>query len=307
MEQANINPRRLLTDRVLILVIESCLALALSLFTLDSSASVSAVQNLSEGFILRSGSQPDLFLREINGLEKRRFATWVGDDLRIALSPTFEETSSPVEILDTFRVAGQILTVTGLDPISHLTSRITSCGQGVLYSTRSDGTLWVNLNGGIGSWTQVTAGTRGAKIACDRRHLYALHTDGTLYHANIRSDGQLNTIDPNDPRVTRVWSNTNDGKTLAVPAGTDEIQGGMGNIYALVFNSSTQVGTLHSSELRQATSPSGYAQGADNSWVQLANNLGTNLATGAGSKAMYTPLSTSLQYRKTNRAFGANP
>lgn len=309
MEQTPIKSRRLITARVLMLAIGSCLVLALSLFPSDISVSVCAVQNVGavvESSTLRSGSQPDLF-REISRPEKRRFASWVGDDLRVVSNPTFEETSSTVEILDTFKVAGQMLTLTELDPISHLTSRITSCGQGVLYSTRSDGTLWVNLKGGIGSWTQVTAGTRGARIACDRRHLYALHTDGTLYHANIRSDGQLNTIDPNNPRVTQVWSNTNDGKTLAVPAGTDEIQGGMGNIYALVFNSSTRVGTLHSSELRQATSPSGYAQGADTSWVPLANNLGANLATGAGSKAMYTALSTSLQYRKTNRTFRANP
>ena len=54
------------------------------------------------------------------------------------------------QLLDTFQVAGQIVTVTQLDPISTRTSRITSCGQRVLYSTRNDGTLWVNLNGGTG-------------------------------------------------------------------------------------------------------------------------------------------------------------
>ena len=81
----------------------------------------------------------------------------------------------------------------------------------------------------------------------------------------------------------------------------------MGNIYALVFNSSTKMGTLYSSELRQATSPSGYAQGSAGSWVQLASNLGTNLATGVGSRAMFTAFTTSLGYRKANRTFGANP
>ncbi len=308
MDQTSIKPRGFITASVLLLAGGSSLILALSLFSPDSSASVSSMQEMrgvGQGFSLGSGSLLSPSYTKLSGLENRLFATSVGNDPGVGLEA--EESPAPVEILETFQVAGQILTVSRLDPINHQTSRITSCGQGVLYSTRSDGTLWVNLKGGIGAWTQVTAGTQGVKIACDRRHLYALHTDGTLYHANTRSDGQLNTINPGDPTVTQVWSTSNDGKTLAVPSGTDEIQGGMGNIYALVFNSSTGVGTLHSSELRQGTSPSGHVQGADGTWVQLANNLGNNLATGAGSKSMYTAISTSLEYRKTNRAFGANP
>lgn len=223
------------------------------------------------------------------------------------LDPGAEETSSMIEVLGTYQVAGQILTVRELDPISVRTSRITTCGQGVLYSTRTDGTLWVNLTNGMGSWTKVIAGTPGTKIACDRRHLYALHTNSLLYHANIRSDGQLNTINPADPTVTQVWSISFGGTALGVPAGTDEIAGGMGNIYALVFDSATRVGALYSSQLSNATSPPGYTQGSAGSWVQLASNLGTNLVTGAGSRAMFTAATTSLGYRKTNRAFGANP
>lgn len=241
--------------------------------------------------------------------EKYRFTGFVGDDLGEDLAPEIEAAPAMTNVLGTFQVAGQILTVTEIDLISPDTSRITSCGQGVLYSTRTDGTLWVNLNGGNGPWHLVTAGTQGTKIACDRRHLYALSANGDLYHANTRSDGQLNTIDPNDPSVTQIWSNTVNGRSLAVPAGTDEIEGGMGNIYALKFNSSSHVGTLYSSQLLNPTSPSGYVQGASDSWVQLANNLGTNLGTGAGSKATFNGWTSpgGLGTKYFNRAFGASP
>jgi hypothetical protein len=33
----------------------------------------------------------------------------------------------------------------------------------VLYATRTDGTLWVNLTDGVGGWTQVTTGAPGTK------------------------------------------------------------------------------------------------------------------------------------------------
>jgi murein DD-endopeptidase MepM/ murein hydrolase activator NlpD len=209
------------------------------------------------------------------------------------------------QVLGTYPVAGQILTVTELGPMNFQTSRITSCGQGVLYKTHIDGTLWVNLNRGIGDWKSVTAEPRGTKIACDREHLYALNTNGLLYHATTRANGQLKDINP-DGRP-QFWSASYDGKTLAVPAGTNEIQGGMGNIYALVIDSSTKESTLYSSQLRQATSRPGFAQGSADSWVALADKLGTDLTAGVGSKAMYTEKTTSLAYRKANRAFGANP
>jgi murein DD-endopeptidase MepM/ murein hydrolase activator NlpD len=240
---------------------------------------------------------------------------------------------APEKMLLTDQVAGQILTVTELDPtnlqgsriaaldpinsqasriaafdpIDSQASRIAACGQGVIYLSREDRTLWVNLHGGIGTWNKVTAGTRGEKIACDRRHLYSLASDGILFHANIRSDGQLRTLDPDNANETRIWTAMVDGKVLWLPDGTDEIGGGMGNIYALKFNSSTHIGTLYSSQLANPTSPAGYVQGAADSWVQLANNLGTSQASGAGSKAMFTAYTTSLGYRKTNRIFGVNP
>jgi len=212
---------------------------------------------------------------------------------------------APGDVLLTDQVAGQILTVRELDPIDDQTARITSCGQGVLYSTSTNGALWVNLKGGSGVWMPVAAGTTLTKIACDRRHLYALK-DGILFHATVRSDGQLDTIDPGNKAVTQIWTNTINGKSLAVPAGTDEIEGGMGNIYALAYNSSTHIGTLYSSQLRNPTSAADYVQGSADSWLQLANNLGARRATGAGSRAMFTSYTNSLEYRKTNRAFAAN-
>jgi len=203
-------------------------------------------------------------------------------------------------LLGTFTVGGQTLRVTELDPIGPQTSRITSCGQGVLYATRPDGTLRVNVTGGVGAWDLVTGGTKGTRIACDRQHLYSLSSAGTLFHADTHTNGQLRVLNPK-ASTPNVWSSTG----LSVPAGTDDIQGGMGNIYALVFNETTKVGTLHSSQLRN---PSGTAnQGTASSWVQLANNLGTKLATGAGSKAGFASITSSLPYRKRNRAFGANP
>ncbi len=228
--------------------------------------------------------------------------------LAVAFAGEYMAVAQPTafEVIKTFPIGGQAVTVTRIGAMHRLTSRITSCGQGVLYSTRTDGTLWVNLKGGApAEWKRVNAGTQGVKIACDRINLYSLNPNGSLYHANVRTDGQLDTIDRNDPSVTQVWRNKHDGKDLAVPTGTDEIQGGMGNIYALVFDSGA--GTLYSSELRQGLSPSGYAQGSAGSWVRLAGDLGTHLATGAGSRAMFTAFTSGLGYRKANRAFGVNP
>ena len=211
-----------------------------------------------------------------------------------------EGVAQPVQVLDTFSVAGQTVTVSRIGPMHHLTSRITSCGQGVLYSTRTDGTLWVNLTGGRGTWSSVSPAAPGVRIACDRIHLYSL-VNQTLYHADTLGNGQLQSTGG------RVWHTVKDGKNLGVPFGTNEIQGGMGNIYALVLDATTGKWSLHSSELKEYTAPLDYVQGATDSWVLLANNLGTNRATGAGQKSAYTAFTTSVGYRKFNRAFGANP
>ena len=208
-------------------------------------------------------------------------------------------TLAAVGVLGRYTVDGQALKVSEIAQIHASTSRITSCGQGVLYASRTDGTLWVNLNEGFGTWEQVVGGTKGGQIACDRNHLYSLSSGGSLYHAGTKTSGQLAAT---NSAGTTFWSRS----SLSVPTGTTEIQGGMGNIYALAFNSSTQTGTLYSSELRGAAdSP---AQGTAASWVQHASNLGTNLATGAGSRATYTSWSEDgVVYRKRNRAFGVNP
>ncbi len=212
--------------------------------------------------------------------------------------PEVSTTSSAITVLGTYTVRGQSLKVMQLDPISGLTSRITSCGQGVLYASRTDGTLWVNLAAGLGAWEEVTAGTKGTQIACDRHHLFSLDADGLLWHANTGADGQLK---PHASGSSAVWSRTVGSTTLSVPTGTTELQGGMGNIYALAFAGG--VGTLHSSQLRNPTDT--HTQGA--SWTERADNLGTNLVTGAGSRATYTALvADGLTYRKRNRAFGAN-
>lgn len=201
--------------------------------------------------------------------------------------------------LATFQVAGQELEVTEMGAVHRNTVRVASCGDGVLYATRPNGvlaTLWVNLTSGQGTWTQVTAGAPGIKIACDRQHLYALSAIGDLYHAWTNTNGQIDT-----------WNSTVGGLSLAVPAGTTDIQSGGGNLYALAFNSITAIGTLYSSELAVPTSPAGYVQGSASSWMLLANNLGTDRATGAGSRASFTAVTSSLGYRKQNRAFGAGP
>ena len=208
------------------------------------------------------------------------------------------------QLLGTYQVAGQILTVTGVDTIPLTTTRITSCGQGVLYAIRiSKGvtTLWFNKTRGANSWTQVTAGAPGDKIACDRLHLYALN-GSTLYHATTNLNGQLSV-----PDTGPVWTTSVGNETLNVPSGTDEIASGLGNIYALAFNTSTHVGTLYSSQLHEATSPQDHTQGAD--WTMLANNLGANRATGAGSKAWFSSYTNpaGLPSTKRNRAFAANP
>ncbi|HLL24010.1 MAG TPA: M23 family metallopeptidase [Kofleriaceae bacterium] len=219
------------------------------------------------------------------------------EDNEVVEEPTTAITESALELLGTYTIAGQTLRVKELDPIAYNTSRIAACGQGVLFATRTDGTLWYNADGGIGTWTKITAGSPGTKIACDRNHLFAL-SGSTLYHAYTHTNGQLVA-----GTAGAFWSTKLDGKTLTVPAGTDEISGGMGNIYALVINSSTNVSALHASQLQNPTD----AQTQGTTWTLLANNLGSNLATGAGSKAAYTSLSSSLPYRKRDRAFGANP
>jgi len=268
---------------------------------------ISTVPSLTLAVVLFLILAPSLFTRASSASSDHKQGIGSRAELGSARSE-FEPASPQPDEIGTHHVAGQLLTATELPRVNFQASRITSCGQGVIYLSREDGTLWVNLRGGIGTWKKVVNGTMGRRIACDRRHLYSLDANGILYHANTLSDGQLGTINQNDHSETRVWTNNVDvGKNRTVPAGTDEIAGGMGNIYALAFNQSTKVGTLYSSQLANPTSPDGYVQGASDSWVQLANNLGTSLVSGAGSKAMFTSYTTSLGYRKTNRTFGANP
>ena len=218
--------------------------------------------------------------------------------------PAVSETSSELTLLASYSLgSGQSLKVVQQDPISYLTSRIASCGDGVIYSSRTDGTLWVNLTQGVGTWTQVTEGTKGTRIACDRFHLYSLTSGGTLYHAYTGTNGQLRKVEDNQPNF---WQTTVGGASLSVPSGTDEIEGGMGNIYALAINSSG-VSTLYSSQHWNPTAWS-TTQGTSSSWTMLANNLGSSLATGAGSKATFVSwVHDGLTYKKRNRAFGANP
>ena len=218
--------------------------------------------------------------------------------------PAVSETSSELTLLASYSLgSGQSLKVVQQDPISYLTSRIASCGDGVIYSSRTDGTLWVNLTQGVGTWTQVTEGTKGTRIACDRFHLYSLTSGGTLYHAYTGTNGQLRKVEDNQPNF---WQTTVGGASLSVPSGTDEIEGGMGNIYALAINSSG-VSTLYSCQHWNPTAWS-TTQGTSSSWTMLANNLGSSLATGAGSKATFVSwVHDGLTYKKRNRAFGANP
>jgi murein DD-endopeptidase MepM/ murein hydrolase activator NlpD len=184
---------------------------------------------------------------------------------------------------------GQTLTIHSVASMSSLTSRLASCSAGVLYASRSDGTLWVNRTDGVGTWTQVSAGSPGTKIACDRLHIYALDSSNVLWHAVTRSDGQLSSA----------WSSSGFG----VPAGTTEISSGLGNIYALAVGPSSS--TLWSSALPDNLN-NDFAQGHPSSWIQHASNLGSKFATGAGSLSLTTP-SPYVSSRPENRVFGMNP
>ncbi len=184
---------------------------------------------------------------------------------------------------------GQTLTLHNVASLSALTSRLASCADGVLYASRSDGTLWVNRTRGEGTWAQVTANAPGVKIACDRLHLYALDSSNLLWHAVTRSDGQLSSA----------WSSAGFG----VPAGTTEIASGLGNIYALAYNAAGS--KLWSSALPDYLN-NDFAQGHPSSWVLHATNLGSKLASGAGALALSTPAPYASS-RPENRVYGMNP
>jgi murein DD-endopeptidase MepM/ murein hydrolase activator NlpD len=208
------------------------------------------------------------------------------------------ETSAAV-VVGTYSTNGQTLTVHDLGAMSVFTSRIASCSDGVLYSTRTDGTLWVNLTDGVGGWTQVTAGAPGTKIACDRLHIYALDADGTLWHATTRSSGQLNVPKDANNNPLPVWSSSG----YVVPAGTTEIGSGLGNIYALKYSAGGS--TLWSSAMPDWLNDDHY-QAEPGSWIQHASNLGTKLVAGAGTLALKTPAPYPSS-RPENRVYGMNP
>lgn len=184
---------------------------------------------------------------------------------------------------------GQTLTIHTVNTLAPLTSRLASCSAGVLYASRTDGSLWVNRFKGEGTWTQVTAGSPGTKIACDRLNLFALDPSNVLWRATTRSDGQLSSA----------WSSSG----LGVPAGTTEISSGLGNIYALAVGPSSS--TLWSSALPDNLN-NDFAQGHPSSWVLHATNLGSKFVTGAGSLALITP-APYVSSRPENRVFGMNP
>lgn len=208
------------------------------------------------------------------------------------------EASEAATVVATYGVNGQTLTVSNVASISLTTSRIASCADGVLYSTRTDGTLWVNLTDGEGGWTEVTGGAKGTRIACDRTHLYSLDGNGQLWHAYVRSNGKLSTKDWGGNAIA-YWTSTG----YSVPAGTTEINSGLGNIYAL--KEAAGGGTLWSSALPDRNN-NDFKQGKTGSWIQHASNLGSKFVTGAGSLALRTqaPYPSS---RMENRAYGMNP
>lgn len=214
--------------------------------------------------------------------------------------PDESELEARVGSLGNFSVAGQEMQVFEFPTLPSTTQRIAACGHGVLFATRSDNSLWFNANEGIGTWTQVTGGAKGTRIACDRSHLYSMTSGGTLYHALVRHDGQLVLNADNT-----TWKSSVGGQTLTLPTGTDEIQGGNGNLYALAINSAG-VAALSAS---QHDNPSqSTIQGTAGSWVTLATNLGSAQVTGAGSKITHiSNVHDGLTYRKRNRAFGVNP
>lgn len=193
--------------------------------------------------------------------------------------------------------SGQSLEITTVGPINAFTAKIAACGNGVIYAALAENSLRGSVDGGV-TWFDVTAAAKGIRIACDRRWLFSLDSSGQLWRARTTTNGQL----AKNPANNVVWTSSG----LGVPAGTSDIQSGNGNIYALAINGSG-VSTLYASQLAQPTSPSGYVQGSPSSWVMLANNLGSDRATGSGSLANYNAVSTSLPYRRMNRAFGANP
>lgn len=201
-------------------------------------------------------------------------------------------TASSAVVIASSYVNGQKLVVSDVGSLDGATTRIASCGDGVLYAARSNLSLWVNLNGGVGAWQQVSLGTKGTKIACDRANLYALDSVNQLWHVRTMPDGQL----------LASWSTTASNTPLALPplltamsASRLDIQSGMGNIYALAAGTTLGTSTLLSSALPDQVNRK--VQGSLGSWTQLANNLGVVSATGAGATSLMVP---------RNRAFGLN-
>jgi hypothetical protein len=207
-----------------------------------------------------------------------------------------------------FALGGQKLDVRELGTMPSNTSHIAACGDGVVYATHTDSSLWVNLNVKgdptrvqPNAWQQVTAASPGLKIACDHSHLYAINPQGgqnTLWYVRTAPNGQL----PLPAGQLIAWSQTPGGTQLGLPAplasappGTVDIQSGNGNIYAL-FQQSNGTSALFASPLNDQLHPT--RQGTSGSWIQLASNLGSKLATGSGSTGLLVP---------ENRAFGMNP
>ncbi len=201
-------------------------------------------------------------------------------------------------LIGSFVVGGQRLDVTDLGPIGQATAHIAACGDGVVYRSQPDGTLWSNadVTAPASMWKQANGGSPGIRIACDHSHFYALDATNHLWYARTAPGGMLyvptGSISP--------WSKVVGGQTLGLPAAVEamspldvDIQSGNGNLYAVARGAAT---TLYASALNDRRHP--IRQGTPTSWIVLANNLGSKLATGAGSAGLVVP---------ENRAFGMNP
>lgn len=217
---------------------------------------------------------------------------------QLSEEPVDEELSETTSAVTYSLGSGQSLEITTIANLDFRTSRIAACGNGVIYASLNDSSMKATVDGGV-TWYDVAAATKGSKIACDRRWLFSLDSSGQLWRARTTTNGQL----ARHPTTNVVWSSSG----LAVPAGTTDIQSGNGNIYALAVPATTGPSKLYASQLAQPTSSSGYVQGSAASWVLLASNLGSDRATGSGSLANFNAVSTSLPYKRMNRAFGANP
>jgi hypothetical protein len=193
--------------------------------------------------------------------------------------------------------------VAPLDPPTGATTvDIASCGHGVMYATRTDGSLWFNIrSGAAGQWVRATVDGAGAvnqdashglKIACDRNRLYSVDASGQLWQAIPRVPGYFEGgADP--------WSSSGFGFPPAPPGGpafVTEIQSGMGNIYALRIGASTG-NVLYTSQYTVGLGGD-LPQGSEASWITQASNLGAVVVTGAGSLELEVP---------ADRAFALNP